>query len=75
MLNSHVRSTKRVNHRPGSGDVPENYQHGQAESCIVLQLATPVEPIRVSGRYNPATSTWSNREFEGAALKKHNEDM
>lgn len=42
---------------------------------LSLQLAEPVERVAPSGSYVPSTQTWSNRTYETAASKKHNEDM
>ncbi len=39
------------------------------------QLLVPVDPISVKGSYSVETDTWSNRLFEDATTKKHNEDM
>lgn len=40
-----------------------------------MSLVSTPRPLKVSGAYDRRTKTWSNREFEAAADKKHNEDM
>jgi hypothetical protein len=40
-----------------------------------LLLAEPTEKIQVTGFYDSASETWSNREYDCAARKKHNEAM
>ena len=40
-----------------------------------LLMAEPVSPVIVGGEYDQSTGTWSNRDFECASSKKHNEDM
>ena len=40
-----------------------------------LSVAKKVEAVKVGGFYDNASQTWSNRKFETAASKKHNEDM
>lgn len=42
---------------------------------FTCRLLVSVPPIRVAGTYSTETDTWSNRLFEDAAIKKHNEDM
>lgn len=38
-----------------------------------LLLASEPRPVVLAGRYDPKTETWSNRLYESAATKKHNE--
>lgn len=41
----------------------------------VLLLSEAVEPVAVTGEFDVGRQTWSNRNFECAAAKKHNEAM
>lgn len=41
----------------------------------VLLLAEDAEPIEVSGEFDPLRQTWSNRNYDCVATKKHNEAM
>ncbi len=41
----------------------------------VLLLAEDAEPIEVSGEFDPTRQTWSNRNYDCVATKKHNEAM
>lgn len=41
----------------------------------ILWLASEPRPLEVSGHYDEKSQTWSNRKYELAAAKKHNEDM
>lgn len=45
------------------------------EQPAALHLAEIVKPIEVEGEFDPVTGTWSNRRFECASEKKHNEAM
>jgi hypothetical protein len=42
---------------------------------VVLFIAKQVEDPIASGEYSSVTDTWTNRNYELAASKKHNEDM
>lgn len=41
----------------------------------VLLLAESVEPVAVAGEFDAELQTWSNRDYECASTKKHNEAM
>lgn len=47
------------------------------DECLpaVLHLAEVSDPVEVSGNFDVDRQTWSNRSFECAAKKKHNESM
>jgi hypothetical protein len=45
-----------------------------ARPAIIWLTSTP-KKLELSGRYDPRTETWSNRRYESAAEKKHNEAM
>lgn len=40
-----------------------------------LLIAVEVPPVHIAGHYDKESKTWSNRVFETASQKKHNEDM
>lgn len=40
-----------------------------------LMLAEKVELVEVEGRFDETSQTWSDRKFECAGAKKHNEAM
>ncbi len=40
-----------------------------------LAIAEKVREERAGGHYDTDTNTWSNRDYDLAAAKKHNEDM
>jgi len=40
-----------------------------------MAIAEKVREENCSGHYDTKTKTWSNRDYELAAAKKHNEDM
>lgn len=42
---------------------------------ISLALMEEVRPAALRGQYDPETDTWSNRDYEAIAAKKHNEAM
>ncbi|MGC2237983.1 MAG: hypothetical protein WA584_17620 [Pyrinomonadaceae bacterium] len=42
---------------------------------VVLFIAKEVEEVEVGGNYSSITETWSDRNYELASDKKHNEDM
>ena len=41
----------------------------------VLLLAEASKPVKVSGDFDLEQQTWSNRQFDCASTKKHNEAM
>jgi hypothetical protein len=42
---------------------------------VGLVIAERVQEEQCGGKYDVATQTWSNRNYDLAAAKKHNEDM
>ncbi len=40
-----------------------------------LLIAEEVPPVGMAGRYDEESQTWSNRNCDTAAQKKHNEQM
>ena len=40
-----------------------------------LLIAEEVRPVPMVGHYDEESQTWSNRNFDTAAQKKHNEQM
>lgn len=48
---------------------------GTDQTPAALMLAEGVERVRVTGHFDLASQTWSDREYACASAKKHNEDM
>lgn len=41
----------------------------------LFALVESPKPLRLEGHYDETTQTWSNRDYESAGRKKHNESM
>lgn len=52
---------------------PQNFEAVRLPA--VLLLAEASEPVKVSGHFDVEHQTWSNRRFDCASTKKHNEAM
>jgi len=46
-----------------------------ASRPLTLDLAETVDNFKPSGHYDEKAQTWSDRRYETAGEKKHNEDM
>jgi hypothetical protein len=59
------------------GDVMNHLRTTLTDTKVPLsqRLLVPVSRVPVKGSYSTDTDTWSNRLFEDATTKKHNEDM
>ena len=56
-------------------NVTTDEQTKAIEKPVVLFIAKQVEEPKVNGEYSSVTDTWTNRNYEFASSKKHNEDM
>ena len=50
-------------------------QEKATEKPVALIIAKKVDESIATGRYSTTTDTWSNRKYDLASSKKHNEDM
>jgi hypothetical protein len=53
----------------------KNNTTSPVERPVILLTAQEVKEPKVNGEYSAVTDTWSNRNYELASSKKHNENM
>lgn len=64
---SSICGETKMNTKPSS-------EHHPSHPPALLLISEP-RPAVLSGHYDPKTDTWSNRLYEAAATKKHNEQQ